>query len=135
MDSTWALMQAGTAAGYMYQNHLTETWGAPSFVNLPYPESGHISGVLFKRFAEEEFLGLMLMFGPPPHTIRLAGVSYHSAYLDSHGTPTNLLGAVRSNDEWMEQLKQQQMDGFIITNAMKEYHNFEFLRQLGKHDD
>ncbi len=131
MDNTWLLMQESTAVEYMHTyksrrvrlTYENRGYGMASWPPLPYPESGTISDVLFEHFTEEEFLGVMLMLGTPPHTIRLADVSYHSAYRD---TPDNC--------KWLTQLKDFRMDGFVLTNAMKEYHNFEFLRQLENHD-
>ncbi len=147
MDSTWYLMQVSSAVQYMYTyksrysgHHVyTVSTGnseiTRSYPPLPYPEAGVINPKFYKYYTEEQLLGLILAVGRPPETSAKAG----------------LLGAVYGMAEWRQDMKRFMpvsatpcdgrnpffpfLDGLTFTNAIKEYYNFEFLRQLEKSHD
>lgn len=108
-----------------------------SYPPLPYPEAGVINPKFYKYYTEEQILGLILAVGRPPETSANAG----------------LLGAVKGMADWRQDMKQfipvsnvaiagngdnpffPFLDGLTFTNVIKEYYNFEYLKQLEKDHD
>lgn len=148
MTSTWLLMQESTAVEYMYayrsryhgQVYKVSTGHSRitrSYPPLPYPEAGVVNPKFYEYYTEEQLLGLILAVGRPPET--------------SGTTAYATLGPTWGMAHWRQDMKRFMpvsatphdgrnpffpfLDGLTFTNVIKEYYNFEFLKQLEKHDD
>lgn len=138
MGSSWDLMQHGTAVEYMYSYreryygcaykvYEDKAWGTRSWPTLPYPEASRTLPEVRDYYTEEQILGILLAIGQPP------------VAADSSCQYPKTTDAVMF--VWRQKLNRfvdepyLAVDSMALVNTIKQYLNFEHLKQLERHDD
>ncbi len=110
-------------------------YGMASWPTLPYPEAGEVDSNAHAYFSEEQILGILLAIDKPPCLVTPA-YKYPNTIDATTFVWRQKLRKLLANTDYKEaeDFNHLPYESRGLTNTIKQYLNFEFLRQLGKHD-
>lgn len=143
MDSSWSLMKLYTAVEYMHIYHSryhvvhmsyeNRGYGMATWPTLPYPEAGEMDAAAHAYFSEEQILGILLAIDKPPCLVTPA-YKYPNTIDATTFVWRQKLRKLLVGTDYKIASYDEAYESRGLTNTIKQYLNFEFLRQLGKHD-